>query len=276
MNVTVLNKKEVTMTEKLTPIEILKNKKNFSEFIEDYNPVKVISTLAEYPQSDGKVIARITDLTQNFDSFVNLMSDPVITNLKQMPFITWFIVNEKENILNTLANLNKFASKEFGIFVFKVFLNDEQIDVKCILKPELKSVGGIAKQYQPAYWTEFNKVNISKKLGWKISQKTQHWQYLPIGKRSVSVMLSVNTQDKLIGADLIINYDESIYNNLYSHKDEIEKELGTLDWVQKNKSCRIRKSISCDITDLNTYQETIEKHIELTLEFKEVLSRYLK
>lgn len=89
-------------------------------------------------------------------------------------------------------------------------------------------------------------------------------------------MLSVNTQDKLIGADLIINYDESIYNNLYSHKDEIEKELGTLDWVQKNKSCRIRKSISCDITDLNTYQETIEKHIELTLEFKEVLSRYLK
>lgn len=266
------------MTEKLTPIEILKNKKNFSEFIEDYNPVKVISTLAEYPQSDGKVIARIADLTQNFDSFVNLMSDPVITNLKQMPFISWFIVNEKENILKTLANLNKFSSKEFGIFVFKVFLNNEQIDVKCILKPEIKSAGGAAKQCQLAYWQEFNKINIEKNLGWKISPKTQHWQYLPIGKRGVSVMLSVNTQDKLIGADLIINYDESIYNNLYSYKDEIEKELGTLDWVnkQKNKSCRIRKSISCDITDLSTYQETIEKHIKLTLEFKAVLSRYLK
>lgn len=266
------------MTEKLTPIEILKNKQNFSEFIEDFNPPTVINTLAEYPQADGKVIVKIAELTQNMDTLTNLLGDPIITNLENLPFITWYITNEKENILNTVRTINKYAAKGFGIFIFKVFLNDDKIDVKCILKPELKNEGGIAKQSQLTYWTEFNKTVIEKKLGWKISPKTQHWQYLPIGKRGVSIMISVNTQEKLVGADLIINYDESIYNNLYTHKDEIEKELGTLDWVNKprNKSCRIRKSISCDITDLSNHKEIIENHIELTLQFKEVISKYLK
>lgn len=266
------------MTEKLTPIEILKNKKNFSEFIEDFNPPAVVSTLAEYPHSDGKVIVRIAELTQNMDTLTNLLADPMVTNLENLPFITWFITGEKENILNTVKTINKYAAKGFGIFIFKVFLNENEIDVKCILKPEIRSVGGIAKQCQLAYWQEFNKINIEKKLGWKISPKTQHWQYLPMGKRGVSIMLSANTQDKLIGADLIINYDESIYNNLYEHKAEIEKELGTLEWINKpnNKSCRIRKSLSCDITDSSLYEEIIEKHIALTIEFKSVISKYLQ
>ena len=265
------------MTENLTPIEILKNKKNFSEFIEDFNPPAVVSTLAEYPQGDDKVIVRFAELTQNMDTLTNLLGDSLITNLENLPFITWFITNEKENILNTVRTINKYAAKGFGIFIFKAFLNNDKIDIKCILKPELKNEGGIAKQCQLTYWTEFNKINIQKKLGWKISPKTQHWQYLPMGKRGVSIMISVNTQDKIIGADLIINSDVSIYNRLYTLKDEIEKELGTLDWVHKlnNKSCRIRKSIPADITDTSDYEETIEKHIELTLKFKEVMSRYL-
>lgn len=266
------------MTETLTPIEILKNKKNFSEFVEDFNPPAVINTMAEYPQSDGKVIVKIAELTQNMDTLTNLLGDPLITNLENLPFITWFVTNEKENILNTVKTINKYAAKGFGIFIFKVFLNDDKIDVKCILKPEIKSTGGVAKQCQLAYWQEFNRINIEKKLGWKISPKTQHWQYLPIGKRGVSIMISVNTQEKLIGADLIINYDESIYNSLYSHKDEIEKELGTLEWVnkQRNKSCRIRKSISGDITDSSKYEELIENHIELVLNFKETMSKFLQ
>ena len=266
------------MTEKLTPIEILKNKQNFSEFIEDFNPPAVINTLAEYPQSNGKVIVKIAELTQHIETLTNTLGDSVVRNLENPPFITWFITNEKEDVLNTVTTMNKFAVKGYGIFIFKVFLNEDKIDVKCILKPEIKNIGGIAKQCQLSYWKEFNKIIIEKNLGWKISPKTQHWQYLPIGKRGVSIMISVNTQEKLVGADLIVNYDESIYNNLYSHREEIEKELGTLDWVNKskNKSCRIRKAISADITDSNNYKEIIEKHIELTIQFKNTMSKFLK
>ena len=38
------------MTEKLTPIEILKSKQNFSNFMAD-TPAFIVSTLADYPQA---------------------------------------------------------------------------------------------------------------------------------------------------------------------------------------------------------------------------------
>ena len=46
------------MTEKLTPIEILKSKQNFSNFMAD-TPAFIVSTLADYPQADGKVLAKL-------------------------------------------------------------------------------------------------------------------------------------------------------------------------------------------------------------------------
>lgn len=266
------------MTDTLTPNEIIKSKKNFSEFIENYNPPDVITTLADYPQADGKVIIKICELTQSIETLTNLLGDSLVTNLDNLPFITWFITNEKENVLNTVRTINKFSAKGFGIFVFKVFVNNDKIDVKCLLKPELKNnTGGIAKQYQQSYWQEFNKINMEKNLGWRICPKTQHWQYLPIGKKGVSIMISANTQEKLIGVDLIINYDKSIFNSLYEHKSEIEKELGGLDWINKpkNKSCKVRKTLSCDVTDKAKYKDIIEKHIELTTKFKDVISKYL-
>ena len=265
------------MTEKLTPIEILKSKQNFSNFMAD-TPAFIVSTLADYPQADGKVILEVAELTQNFETFANLLDDPMVENLPQPPFVVWTVTNPKDRVLQKVRAINKYATSGFGIFVFKAFLNEDKIDFECLVKPEIKyREGGIAKQHQLAYWQEFNTVNIKKKLGWKIKPKTQHWQYLPIGKRGVSIMISANTQEKLIGVDLIINYDESIYNRLYEHKKEIEKELGTLEWVNKpkNKSCKVRKTLPCDITDSSKYEEIIEKHIELTNEFKTVISKYL-
>lgn len=57
------------MTQELTPKEILKSKKDFSDFIENYNPPAVTSLLAEYPQTDGKVVVKLGNLTQNTETF---------------------------------------------------------------------------------------------------------------------------------------------------------------------------------------------------------------
>ena len=126
------------MTQELTPKEILKSKKDFSDFIENYNPPAVTSLLAEYPLTDGKVVVKLGNLTQNTETFGSLLNDSLVRDFTLPPYITWFVVNEKEEILNQIRTINKYAVTGFGIFVFKVFLNDDKIDVKCILKPELK------------------------------------------------------------------------------------------------------------------------------------------
>ena len=120
------------MTQELTPKEILKIKRDFSDFIENYNPPAVTSLLAEYPQANGKVIVKLANLTQNTETFGSLLNDSLVRDFTLPPYITWFVVNEKEEILNQIRTINKYAVTGFGIFVFKVFLNDDKIDVKCI------------------------------------------------------------------------------------------------------------------------------------------------
>lgn len=61
------------MTEQaITAEQALKSKQNFSEFLEKNTPVKITSTIADYQAKSGKVVATITDLTQNFDTFVDI------------------------------------------------------------------------------------------------------------------------------------------------------------------------------------------------------------
>ena len=40
----------------ITPEEALKSKKNFEEFMADYYPPIVTSTLASYPKADGQTV----------------------------------------------------------------------------------------------------------------------------------------------------------------------------------------------------------------------------
>ena len=45
----------------ITPEEALKSKKNFEEFMADYYPPIVTSTLASYPKADGQTVVSICD-----------------------------------------------------------------------------------------------------------------------------------------------------------------------------------------------------------------------
>lgn len=263
------------MTEKLTPIEILKSKQNFSNFMAD-TPAFIISTLADYPQANGKVILEVAELTQNIETFNNLLADPMVENFEQPPFLVWTVTNPKEKIIQELKTLNKFGTKGFGIFVFKAFLKDDKIEFECVLKPEL-SATNLAKEIQYQYWKEFNKIVINRKLGYSIKPQSKHWQYISSGKRRSSFMLVANTQDKCIGIDLIISKDKTIYDNLYKFKKEIEEQLGDLEWVNKerNKTCKVRKILNCDISDTSKHLEIIEKHIELIRDFKTTLTKYM-
>ena len=48
----------------ITAEEALKSKKNFEEFISDYDSPIITSTLANYSTIGGEVVVKICDLTQ--------------------------------------------------------------------------------------------------------------------------------------------------------------------------------------------------------------------
>jgi hypothetical protein len=277
MNVIVHNKKEVIMTETIiTPEQALKSKKNFEEYLMDYTPPEIDSVLARYPKSNDKEIIKIIDLTQNIETLMNALNENSM--LLQPPYIIWFVTNEKINILNMVGSINKYANKNFGIFIFKAYLNEDKIEFKCLLQPDLPPrYVSLAKQTQLEYWERYFDICDEMGSNMQINPRTQHWQYIPIGRKGVCLMLTTSTQIKYIGVDLVINSDKTIFDELYEHKKEIENELGELEWVNKNKnkSSKIRKTLDFDITDKSQIETAIKAHIELAENFKSTFRKYL-
>lgn len=264
------------MTEKIIPQDAFKSKKNFEEFMANHNTPEIISVLADYPKANGKAIVTVADLTQNSETIINAMSE--IKNLPQPPFIVWIVANERENLITAAETLNKFSNKDFGFFVFKASLNNGKIEFKCLLKPETKTQGqSRAKQIQIEYWKQYFEICDEVNPDVQINPRYQHWQYLPMGKAGVALMLTISTQIKYIGVDLLINYKKSIFEELQTHQTEIEEELGVLDWINEpdNKSSKIRKTLGFDITDPAQVDEAIKAHIDLAQKFKTVFSKYL-
>lgn len=260
---------------------ILKTKANFENYIQEYNPTIITSTIAGHPNADGRVIVTICDLTQNIDTFLNALAEPTVQNLAQPPLIAWLVTSEKEKIQNLIKIMNKQASsREIQTFVFKATLNDDEsdIDIECILKPEIKDRRYIrkddtpAKLLQQAYWEEYNEQSDKK-----ITPAPRHYQALAIGKGGVQIYQTVNTAEKYVATEILIREDKTIYEKLLEHREEIEKELGGLDWqkLEEKKSSRIRKKTDADITTEEGKMEAVKAHIEMAKEFKRVFSQYL-
>ena len=121
----------------ITPEEALKSKKNFEEFMADYYPPIVTSTLASYPKADGQTVVSICDLTQKMETMVSLLNEIESLNLNKAPFIVWYVTSEKEELVTAAKTLNHFAIKGIKIFIFKAFLNGDKMGFECLLKPEL-------------------------------------------------------------------------------------------------------------------------------------------
>ena len=260
-----------TITTTLT--DVFKSRQNFSDYIET-NSSEVISQILEnYPKRSMHIV--YPQLTQSSEGLINAAGELVD---EQKAYIFWFIANEKEDLLKIAKTLNNFFDKNYcGIFVIKAFLNVDKIEFNCILKPEHSiNRNTPCKIIQKQYWEKYFEICDEMALDLQVNPQYQHWQYLPMHKRRVCLMLSVSIQKEYIGVDLVIS-DKTIYKYLYNLKDKIEAELGKLEWINEpnNKTTKIRKTLTYDVSDLNTQAKAVKEHIDLALQFKETFSKYL-
>ena len=228
---------------------ILKTRANFEKYLEEYNPEIITSTIAGYPNVNGRVIVKICDLTQNIDTFLNALADPTVKNLAQPPIVAWLVTSEREKIQNLINIMNNQSkSKDIQTFVFKASLNNDEsdIDIECILKPEKKAGSSERRNDTPAkllqnnYWIEYSKLSDRK-----ITPAPRHYQALSIGKGGVQILQTVNTAEKYVATEILIRDDKELFEKLLQHKEEIEQKIGELSWqkIEGKKSSRIRKTI---------------------------------
>ncbi len=269
------------MTETITPIEILKSKQNFSDFIEANSEPIIKDLLKDCPQGSVHMIA--AQLTPNIDGLVDSLKQ---LNPSQKSYLFWFIVNEKEDLLNISNNLNQMFVNGCGIFIIKAFLNEDKIDFKCLLKPEFKvktkrtrNENTPAKLLQETYWRQYIEVcDTSEYPEMQIKEALpRHYQYVPIGKAGVQILQTVNTVEDYVASEISISNNKEIFEKLLEYKEEIEKEVGILDWDSKetNKSSKIRKIFKADINHTDTFEDIIQEHVKMAAQLKAIVHKYL-
>ncbi len=266
------------MTETITPIEILKSRQNFSDYITKHSKEVTNDLLQGYPSRPLHIIC--PQLTQNSDGLMESLAK-LVDN--QKAYIFWFVANIKEDLENISKNLNQIFDKNYcGIFIIKAVLNGDKIEFEPVLKPELPSKqvrneNTPAKLLQKAYWEKYFEICDELQSEMQVNPAPQHYQYIPIAKKGVQIMQTVNTKDKYIATELFINSDKEIFNKLLEHKSEIEEKLGFLDWqaLEDKKSSRIRQTLNYDISDASQIDNAIKDHIKMAEDFRETFKKYL-
>lgn len=147
----------------ITAEEALKSKKNFEEFIADYDSPIITSTLANYSNIGGEFVVKICDLTQKIETLSSALADSIIQNLQKPPFIVWIVTSPKDELLEVVKTLNKFSVKGTKIFVFKAYLNDDKMNIECVLKPE-KNIR--TKREVTVYTDPLTGKKIAPDVGW--------------------------------------------------------------------------------------------------------------
>ena len=264
------------MTEEITAEQALKSKQKFMEYFENNTPEVITATLAKYQSKSGKIVVTICDLTQNIETLLNALSNQTVFNLPKMPYIVWIVTSPKEPIMNLLKFINDNSNNNgLGIFVFKAFLNGDKMGFECLLKPEYKektkrviNTDTPVKQLQKEYWEVYFNECDNEQSQMQVDPQPRHYQNVPIGKAGVQILQTINTQKNYVASEIAINNNKEIFNKLFEHKDEIEQEVGELEWDSKenNKSSKIRKIFPIDINDKANHLEASKEHIKMAEE----------
>lgn len=276
------------MTEQtITVQEAFKSKTKFTELMTDYNSPLITSTLADYPKANGTTVIQISDLTQNIETLLNVLADPMLQNMQKPPLLSWIVTNEREKCIDIAKTLNMHSSYGMKIFVFKAILNDDKIDFECLLKPDFKAKAKKrtknentpTKLLQKTYWEQYIDIcDASEYPEMQIKEALpRHYQYVSIGKAGFQILQTVNTVDGYVASEILISNNKSMFEFFYDLKEKIEKELGTLEWDSKetNKSSKIRKIFKADINHTDNFENIIQEHVKMGAQLKAIVHKYL-
>ena len=268
----------------ITIEDALKSKSNFQEYLENNpTPSEIVDIVSLYPRAKDKWLCKITELTQNIETFLNLF-DPTNQNvLQEQEYIVWTITNEKEKIMKFVEKINN-TNSNFGIFVFKAKQEESNLKFECLAKPILKkkpkkNLNSPAALLQKEYWQKYFEVcdEVQSEMQIPRDFKVQHFQTISIGKSGVLIMQTINSVENYVATELFINSDKTIFEQLLNFKSEIEAELGELDWQEKEgvKSTRIRKTMPFKISDSKNHAPACLIQIKSAEDFVTTFSKYL-
>ena len=211
---------------------------------------------------------------------------------KGAEIIIWIVKHARDEHIQAIEWLNQHTDENIGFFLLEIELwqiNDSIPAPKfsVIEKPNdwaktMKVVEGLSdrQKMQLEFWQSFvnfasQKDDFKKNFTFRKAQP-QHWYTLSVGSSSYHIDFSVNSQKKVIGAEIYVHDDKPAYEQFKTHANEIEAELGTeVIWREAAKDCRILILRDGDIKKgSDHWGGFFDWFCEMGIKLKEIASKY--
>lgn len=210
--------------------------------------------------------------------------------------IIWVVADVREEHKRAVEWFNEHMNDEISFFlvkteVYKIGDSPPAVKFNVIVEPNswskiTRRIGKTDSQITETqinhlnFWEEFKEHSAitGTKLRVTHTPRPQHWFDISSGKTGVNLTVSRNTKDKNIACWIWISNSQTVYNNLYANKNEIESIVGEkIEWNENiNKKASTVKCIyECDPDDSKRNLEYFDWLIATTEKLHSALIKFL-
>ncbi len=213
---------------------------------------------------------------------------------KSADIVIWVVKRAREEHRAAIEWLNNHTDEDIAFFLTEIKLyqignSDIAVKFEVVEKPndwakEIKrhTSGSPTLQARYDYWAAFNDYafsndNFAKTFN-KRSANTRHWMTMSVGSSACHISISQIRKNNLIAVEFYISDDKELFHMFYSHKSEIETEMGMeLDWreLPDKKASRILITHFADFENKDTWPEQFDWIMDIALKMKNAFKRYL-
>lgn len=130
------------------------------------------------------------------------------------------------------------------------------------------------------FWEQFNIVVMEKGKPFSIRKaSTDHWYDVALGITGAHISITLVNKANIVGVEVYIHDDKTLFDSLMNKKDEIEKQTGmTFCWerLDNKKASRIKYSIpGLDFNDHRNYHDLMVEVVDKVVIMRNVFKKYL-
>ncbi len=213
---------------------------------------------------------------------------------KSANIIIWVVKRAREEHCSAIEWLNQHTDENIAFFLVEIKLyqidgSDMAVKFEVVEKPndwtkEIKRSTNNSPRHQARYeyWVAFNDYAFGHSSFANAFNKkkasTDHWMSLSVGSSACNISINQVRKDHLLVVEWYINDDKELYHKFYSHKSEIEAEMGmALDWreLPNKKASRILVKQTADFEDKGKWPVQFDWVMDIALKMKRVFKKYL-
>lgn len=210
--------------------------------------------------------------------------------------VVWIVSAARDEHASAIEWLNKHTSDDLSFFLVEVHaytigdsapaplfkIIEQPNDFVKVVKSAAKNAEMNERQMNRfEFWKMLNDAidNRGKPFN-KHKATTDHWYTVAIGSSQCCISIDLVNKDHKIRVGLWIYDNKDLFDELHSHKKEIENSLGfELIWsrLDKRKASQICTYINgLDFDNQGNYPELINKSIDLVLALRKAFKPFLK